>query len=410
MELTKLERKSITLATFMILFASTSYFCKNTLSETTNICLMMIGMMPLLLFRRIRISTKVFVMVVVLCLISVFSSVLAGDEFKLILYPCLTFFVAIVYCSLVTLDEFKFAFSNIMVFTAGFAICAYLLYIFLPNLVMGMPTITNTSGRFAYNLLFAVITPRSFYRSEGFFWEPGAFQTFINIAIPMAFFSKNSQNKKRNLVVLYIALVLTFSTTAWIVGFFNLIYIIWGNDNYKNNKETKSLLGLVLLAIIGLILVEYLPSNFGGTTFGIEKIRSFLNGPSNGTFDSASVRYDSVYYPLLLFLDNPLFGAGYVGMRSLSENMLHNMLTCTPMNYFAMYGFVYGILIMWLLFSYCKTFHQKKIVGALIFLALLLTTFSEQYVNYAIVDVLIIFGASNLTVEKSRKTYEHNRD
>ena len=403
MNSTKQEKLCILLSTFTILYVSTSYVCKNLLSETVNTAIMAIALVPVLCVRkRIHLHRTSLLSFGLLSLISIMSSLFSHDTVKMIIYPCLILAIALIFSSVITIDEFKEAFSRIMVFVALFSILVYVVYYIYPNLIFSMPKITNTSGNEAYNLLFAVVSPMSFYRSEGFFWEPGAFQTFLNLSIPIIAFSTEEKRKRRiMLMVLYIAVLLTFSTTAWIVGILNLMIILMDNPENRKRKKTKWLLALIVVAMLVLLCIKYLPKTIGGSTFGIEKIRVFLNGTSRGSFDSSSVRFDSIYYPFQLFLRNPILGAGYSGLYSITLNMYHNMLTCTPINYFAMYGIIYGAFVLVFIMNYCKTINRNRLISVLLLLAFLLSIFSEQYVNYAILDVFIIYGTQNPSTMKA---------
>ena len=408
MNVTKTEKNLIIVATFIVLYASTSYFCKNAFSETKNVCLMIIGLLPLVFVKKVVLKRNVLIAVLLLMLSSIGSSLLAHDDSKLIVYPCVTLLVAFLYVLLVPLDEFKSAFAKIMVVVAALSVVVYGIYIILPGFIERFPLITNTSGNSAYNLFLVVVTPRHLYRAEGFFWEPGAFQTFINLAIPIVAFSNSFSHKRTAICILYFALFLTFSTTAWLVGILNAFTILLGRKSNGKNRLVNLAIILSIMIPVLLVGVQLLPNTLGGATFGMEKIRAFLRGTSKNTFDSSSVRFDSVYYPLFLFFKNPLTGAGYSGMTDLSNIMLHNMLTCTPINYFAMYGVLYGSVIMLCFMYYCKTFQKGRLITLLLFICLLLSMFSEQYVNYAIIDIFIIFGLSYL-IERNWK-YDCRRD
>ena len=54
-------------------------------------------------------------------------------------------------------------------------------------------------------------------RNAGMFWEPGAFQCYINLALVILFFDKNKEEyngKKFKLIIFIITLLTTQSTTG----------------------------------------------------------------------------------------------------------------------------------------------------------------------------------------------------
>lgn len=63
-------------------------------------------------------------------------------------------------------------------------------------------------------------------RNSGMFWEPGAFQGYLNIAIYFALLQPNLKRKFLKVVVLIIAVLTTKSTTGYFVVFLILLYYI----------------------------------------------------------------------------------------------------------------------------------------------------------------------------------------
>jgi hypothetical protein len=333
-----------------------------------------------------------------LIIVELLSSFLAHDELKLTVYPIIIFLFAYTYITHVELQEFATAFVNIMSFVALFSAFALLLYIILPSAFLVFPRIWNTSGNFAYNLFFAVIAPGYLIRAQGFFWEPGAFQTFVNIALSILIL--NQKRKRWQLIALWSALVLSFSTTGYIVGLLNIMLFSLRDYNGEAKKYAKLLFSFIIIALALYLLYPIVPHTLYGQTFGFEKIEKFLEGPSSNTIDSASVRFDSFYYPFKLFLANPLFGAGQRGLKGLDSIMGHGMVTCTPINYFAMYGILYGLIVMICLYKFAKAVTPYRLTSIILFAILIISMMSEQYVNYLIIDIFIMYGAASIKLAK----------
>ena len=208
--------KIILLSTFLILYASTSYFCKNVISESVNMLIYLFAVLLLSLFAKSsRQKISAVLIMLLLIIVELLSSFLAHDELKLTVYPIIIFLFAYTYITHVELQEFATAFVNIMSFVALFSAFALLLYIILPSAFLVFPRIWNTSGHFAYNLFFAVIAPGYLIRAQGFFWEPGAFQTFVNIALSILIL--NQKRKRWQLIALWSALVLSFLSQSVII-------------------------------------------------------------------------------------------------------------------------------------------------------------------------------------------------
>ncbi len=387
--------KVILISTFLILYASTSYFCKNVISESANTLIFLFAVLLLSLFRE-NSQQKISAVLIMLLLIvlGLFSSMLARDELKLTVYPIIIYVIAYIYITHVEIEEFTTAFVNIMSFVAFFSVVALLLYMILPRAFSVFPRITNTSGNSAYNLFFAVITPAYLIRAQGFFWEPGAFQTFVNIALSILILKQ--KRKRWQLIALFSALALSFSTTGYIVGLLNLMLFTVRDYHGKVKNSIKFLFIFIMLAIALYLLYPIIPRTLYGQTLGFAKIEKFLEGPSSNTIDSASVRFDSIYYPSKLFLANPIFGAGQKGLEGLSSMMGHSMVTCTPINYFAMYGILYGLIVMICIYKFAKTVTPYRLTSIILFAIFIISMISEQYVNYLIIDIFIMYGAASI--------------
>lgn len=400
LEITKTKMASAYIATFMILYASASFFCKNLLSETYNVLIMIFALFLLALaYKRLWMSKKTLIMCIVFVLMGTCSSLFAGDELLNIVYPAIAFFIALVYVSIVDWSLFKKVYVNIMTFISGFSIAVYFLYLIAPSIIQSFPIIVNKVGTRSYNLFFSILTPSSFLRDEGFFWESGAFQTFIIIAIVILIYSREYEPRVRacKLVTLYIALILTFSTTGYIAGIITVILLLLERTDGKPGKITIAL--FVILALgIGLIMsLPYLPETVGGVSVGINKLNMFMGGVStSGNVTSASVRYDSVYYPLKEFTKHPILGYGYKSLDIVKSQMLHGMVTCTPANYLVMYGIFYSVLVFSCLGSLCRNIASRKVEIILVFVSIFIAIISEHYVNYVIIDIFILYGASTL--------------
>ena len=208
-----------------------------------------------------------------LCFLSLFSSLYAGDTLKEMIYPIITLFIALVFVSNVDSATFRKAYIDVMVFLALYSIVVYLIYLAVPELIECMPVIVNSNGGKAFNLIFAVVSQHAFMRSDGIFWEPGVYQTFLNLAIPMVIF----ENKKYwKLIVLYVALLFTLSTTAYLVGLLNLVFILLNYYSKKKNGYFKAFF-IILLGIIAVIIaIPFMPKTINGVDFGINKITNFF--------------------------------------------------------------------------------------------------------------------------------------
>ena len=382
-------------AIYTLLYISVGFYCKNTLTETQNILLIFCVILVLLFkYKKIKIlHRKTYIYCIMLC-ISLISGILAGETYKLIIYSIIMMSLAAVFADTVEFKNFKDEFVNVLYVVSIFSTLTWILYKTSPNTFEIFPKIYSSSGVVTYNLFFVILTPRAFLRSEGFFWEPGVFQTFLNIAIMFLISKRDLEGKdKRKLLVLFIALILTFSTTGYIVGIINLFLYLCRKYNGTINRLLKVIIIVIIFFLTLGILTPILPETINGVDFGVNKVKKFFEGSSSTMIDSSSVRYDSVVYPLKSFLYNPLFGVSDIGLKRLYIMMGHNMLTCTIVNYFAMYGGLYGSIVIYLFYSLSNKLITYKFLSFICLVIFLLSTFSENYVNYFIINVFLMYGA-----------------
>ena len=398
---------------FVVLYVSTSFYCTNLLSESVNMLIALVMVLFLAIEKwPFKISLFQFTICTILCMLSLITSMLAGDEGKLMVHSVLVMYCAFFFTAIIPLEVFMKYFSRIMVMVCAFSSIVFILHTIDPKIFSIFPKITCgiESYKVYYNL-FLCVAPSSniFFRAYGFFWEPGAFQTFINLAILFVAF-ESSKHRSKMLIALYVALILTFSTTGWIVGLINLTVLIL--VNYRNSgKSILPILWLPVIVIGTVFGLAVAPDNIDGVTFGMAKLEYFADGPSRGKVTSSSVRFDSIYYAALLFFKSPIIGSGFNGVKDMTQTMYHSMFTCTPLNYFAMYGAVYGSIVGFSIYQMARylTSFKNEALAMLIFVSFWVSTISEHYVNYLIMDIFIMYG-TQIACERFMGPYNVGRN
>ena len=283
-----------------------------------------------------------------------------------------------------------------MVLVATFSLALYLVYLLIPSL-NSVNLIANGSGNY-YSNLFIYINSVTQKRNMGMFWEPGAFQTFLSLAL---FFdiAGNTINIKRFLM-LTICLITTFSTTGYIALIFLIGFILIKRN--VNNRKVKIpvIITLFVLLILAFINKESLFNTDNFSVFG--KVISFFESgwyTTTGHLSSASVRYYSIVKPLSLFFQSPIVGYGYEGLQKLTFNYTYGMNTCTFINWFAIYGIVFGVAMTTGYLGLCRCFTKDIIQILLSVTILFLVTMSENYVNNAFFIMLALYGFNYLCSE-----------
>lgn len=140
------------------------------------------------------------------------------------------------------------------------------------------------------------------FRNCGPFWEPGAFQGFINLAIIIELLGHNDRNRRwyARMLVFAITVISTFSTGGYIVLAFNIIYFIISDKRIRNDNKTILLISFLLIAL----------TIFFTTNFLYEKISNDQGRLGTSSSDLFS---DNILYTL--------FGYGFAG-ESISQSSI----------------------------------------------------------------------------------------
>ncbi len=142
-----------------------------------------------------RLST--LILLAMLCNI-VLTTLINSEGFNQILITTAFLLTAFIFTVYYKIDNFLSKYIDIMVFLCMFSLIIYFIAIVFPQLVMYLPITQNNLGLPSYNAFFSTIhINERLIRNQGFFWEPGAFQTYINLALIFNLFVFK-QNYKRN--------------------------------------------------------------------------------------------------------------------------------------------------------------------------------------------------------------------
>ena len=363
---------------------------------------------------RNTIEKKSFAVAILLIINVLLTNVVTGFEKTSIVLLPITLIEVALFVSLIPLDDFIKKFIDCMVLIGIVSLIGNVILVVMPNLLSYFPQVINSQGRSSTFLIFGMISDFSMtgaHRNQGIFWEPGAYQVFLCLGYLFELYSKrNGESRKWVCVLFLISLFSTMSTTGIIVAI-ALIVLTLGR---RRGKASIIKMGLIII-ITFYVAIKVLPLLGGFWEYTlVTKIDQVLNYQM-GVSNEASSRMDSLFYVLQEFLKSPIFGIGKCGYIDLAEKIGHSMFTCTPMNWFAMYGIFWGIFIyrnLWKLF--------QKITGSyfetsIFLLILCISVFSEEFSTNPFFLILVFYGLSrqkisqNLTGEKNIN-YENSRN
>jgi hypothetical protein len=352
--------------------------------------------------RKLRIYKKSFMFVLSIIILSSFTMFMNQDS----PYQYLIFWASLVsaYFMFLSFDLFKFIyiFTKTMHFICLFSLVTFAILLTVPGVLSVFPTITNATGLTVNNLVFTVVYNSTYINSNfGLFWEPGVFQTFINLALYFQLFVLKDLNIRR-IIVFMITIFTTFSTTGYLSAFLLFaIYLITNNEKAKSTKRKrrKLLSVVIILMIVGAISFSMLPSNINFKVFG--KLEAIVNPnltSHNIAYRSTTARMDAIKIPIINFVKSPLWGRGFKNLYNYTISSNTNFLTATPLNWFGLFGALLGFLMNYSLWKFTKFSNSSILIRILEFAFLNLIILSEYYNMNAFILTIIIFGFANREV------------
>ncbi len=386
----KRKRKFDYIVIFTILVASAGYIATRTSFAITGTSCLVVALIAFIYGRK-TISKRFAYFIILFLFFILISNLINGDGFKILAYGIGSTVAAALVTNAISRERLVKVYIDIMIFLAVFSLMAYLWFLLFPTGLNIFPVYQSSGKGIVYNLFFAVMNiGEERIRNMSLFWEPGAYQTFLFFA--MLFETMVRTPRKWVITLFVVAFITTWSTTGMATCLLLILLYLVRDYQGKLEGKIKFIFVLIALAVCCMVIYSYLPSRLQYDVFG--KIIDFSKGSSSlsSGYDAASVRYDSIVYPLKLFIHSPIWGVGYSGLGIISDFTGHTMITCTPINWFAIYGIFYGMLNVYAFLCLARSLSPYRLLRVIIFGGILLTMTSEQYVNYPIILLFTFFG------------------
>ncbi|MGJ8539705.1 hypothetical protein [Heyndrickxia coagulans] len=330
--------------------------------------------------KRLIILTLSLFLILLSCLINEVN--IQIDGWNIAIWLC-----AFIITSIIKSNIFYETYSKTISILALFGVIIFCLSLFLPSIFLNFPVLNKqswTGDTVVNNAFFCNVSLFSNYkRNFGIFYEPGLFAFHLNFALFLELFLLEKRNIKR-ITVLLIALLTTLSTSGFITTFFFLLSFFMNNHNKFDKKIINKLKGISSLLIF--IAIFTFISHKSIWIFLTNKLME-LN--DNATSGSGFERFRALKLSVEAFSKNPLLGTGGTGWLNLFNGYI---ATFTPMNWFALYGILYGLLCFVLFFKIIFVKNNKFVSSLLQFCGLLTLIASQNVSNYLIVIIFILYN------------------
>ena len=197
--------------------------------------------------------------------------------------------------------RFVDTYIRVVVFLAVVSLFGYMSDSF--GLLTGLVTKLPRVGNLGYEgVLYLFRFGNHIDRNNSIFYEPGAYQIFLNSALFLLFFTKTGftvSHRWLYIIALLITLLTTFSTTAFLI-----FGVMFGLFLFKSTVLSAK--GKTLLVAMLVVMVSVFTAQFQHVLF--EKIEDYVN--IEDITDRSNLRSADILVDLQIFRKN-VFGIGY---------------------------------------------------------------------------------------------------
>ncbi|MBL4852246.1 MAG: hypothetical protein JKY90_08210 [Gammaproteobacteria bacterium] len=224
-------------------------------------------------------------------------------------------------------------------------------------------------------------------RNNSIFFEPGAYQFFLNAAIFILFFYDSGLKKKEKMVGLSILLV-TIATTQSTTGYMTTALIMLGAFLYSQTISNGVKLAAVIMAVLMLVLLAPLIQSVI-----FDKIERYSSIESIG--DKQDLRSFELLVDKEIIKKYP-FGLGYEGYRKafsvIGKTRLGRASSNGITKLAAIFGLPFTIFYLGSMLWAFLVYNKNIVVSFIGFVSIVLFLYSEAYYLFSPIMLAIIVG------------------
>lgn len=384
------ERKRIfvlaTLFYFLLLFDSGFYFVARG-GMVLYMQVLLAGVLAIVC--KARISRNSFLILCGLAALVLVGTIVSGDSIRDYAVSMAELITSFLIACAFTGKKSKEATGAIRVVMIAISICSLIAFVFTTirlGIIAHLPVFSSSNNVECYfwGLSFSYV-PGKYYivRNLGIFWEPGAFQTYVILALLYELFV----GKRVLPRVIYTVTILTTLSSTGIVCLL-LIWIIYGFST-SNRREGFLLLAL-LVSILSVLYfrLDFLPDSIRFNL--VEKVQSVFNGNSQ-EYVTVTTRVNSILYGIELLLQRPFSGIGR-GLGMLKEMAGNSVISCTPINWMLQYGLIFGSIAFIGLYRFLRGVSCSHLTRLGLFGVILISISTEAFNISPTIFFLIFLG------------------
>lgn len=336
--------------------------------------------------KKIKISNTFMLLFLMISLLLMFLFKQEFNYAKEYLGMIIRIIIAFGAVMLIDKEIFMKKFVNIIFYISCISIFFYSIGVVFPSFIYELPLIFDDVGtgfRCLYIYFYQGVNIWNF-RNTGIFWEPGAFQIFINLALIFEMYYFKSTNKKR-MIIFSLAVISTISTVG-----ISILFLVLFNKLIKMRSNIKYLIMALLIACIML-------------SGAIETLFLAKIGTNNA---SGVDRWAGQMADIEVFLQSPLFGAGYRDYFNDFTKYAYYYGAILPnsSNSFtlllALNGIIYSSVFVSSVFLFFNQITENKIEKAIIFCSIIAMLSTEGMLIKLLFICFLFYGLESLTNRK----------
>ena len=400
--LTKLQSKEYSIKDFFIVL-SVILLSKSLYYESYGANILLIGFLFFLMlitnFNYLKINKIVLFYIlgiVILLLINIDTNY---SSFFVLINRIL---IATLVIYLITFERFSKAFTNIILIVSVVSWFSWI--VILLDIPSFLTDFHGIDGRPLRNFIFFGVWENfityKVFRNSGLWWEPGAFQVFVNLAFIFTLINRVMSFKRY--FIFLVTIITIASTTGFLV--FSLLSLIYFKKYFILKKRNLIYLNifLILLIISFVLLIPSICDKFNSDSF---------------SFGSFLSRYYDLLISVNMFIDNIFIGYGFGSQIakaiSYGENFigydLYYLSTPTGADGITMFISQVGILGFILIIPFLFTeyiMHLNVFDKILISISLFLMFNTENFTFILIFIVLTFYGLIKNKINFRKEYYE----
>lgn len=353
-----------------------------------------------------KVSNKHFkkdVLLISFIIVFILTTMITSNDIDLLSYMniIVRFIVAYIFAKTIDYESFSKVYVNILVFLSIVSLILWGTYQLYPQIVNKFSMIYNPGFKDDFRVyvnvmfIYSYIVPFGygtgsvipFGRNNGIFWEPGAYQFYLGLAL-ILLFEKYGESKYVEIILIIFSI--TLLSTGSSTGIITLI-VIW----FVYRKKIKIFLVKYykkynMFFIIPIIMLSYIIYKYSDKllTAFIKLKNEIISG------DAILERTGLNHFSNIKNIKELIFGKGVAGFQNLTTNCDN-----TYMYYVITFGIIFAIFILVSFFiNYKKNFNHY--IGAFI---VLMSGFSSE----VLVMMPIVLALLFLRSKSNRKQFNN---